>query len=30
LPKDVSWVDATEDKRQDFTDHADLEWSLTR
>jgi nitrite reductase/ring-hydroxylating ferredoxin subunit len=30
LPKDVSWVEATEDKRKAFTEHADLDWSLTR
>jgi len=30
LPKDVDWVAATEDKRKAFTEHADLDWSLTR
>jgi phthalate 4,5-dioxygenase oxygenase subunit len=30
LPKGVSWVEATEDKRKAFTEHADLVWSLTR
>jgi phenylpropionate dioxygenase-like ring-hydroxylating dioxygenase large terminal subunit len=30
LAKDVSWVEATEAKRTAFTEHADLDWSLTR
>jgi phthalate 4,5-dioxygenase len=30
LPKGVNWVEATEDKRKAFTEHADLDWSLTR
>jgi phenylpropionate dioxygenase-like ring-hydroxylating dioxygenase large terminal subunit len=30
LPKSVNWVEATEEKRTAFTDHADLDWSLTR
>jgi phthalate 4,5-dioxygenase oxygenase subunit len=30
LPEGVSWVDATEEKRKAFTEHADLDWSLTR
>jgi phenylpropionate dioxygenase-like ring-hydroxylating dioxygenase large terminal subunit len=30
LPKDANWVAATEEKRKAFTEHADLDWSLTR
>ena len=30
LPKGSNWVEATEDKRKAFTEHADLDWSLTR
>jgi phthalate 4,5-dioxygenase len=30
LPEGTNWVDATEEKRKAFTDHADLDWSLTR
>jgi phthalate 4,5-dioxygenase len=30
LPKSVGWVEATEAKRTAFTEHADLDWELTR
>jgi hypothetical protein len=30
LPKGENWVQATEAKRVAFTEHADLDWSLTR
>ena len=30
LTVDVNWVDATEEKRKAFTEHSDLDWSLTR
>jgi phenylpropionate dioxygenase-like ring-hydroxylating dioxygenase large terminal subunit len=30
LPKGTNWVEATEDKRKAFTEHADLDWNLTR
>jgi phthalate 4,5-dioxygenase oxygenase subunit len=30
LPKNVNWVEATEEKRKAFTEHSDLDWSLTR
>lgn len=30
LAKDANWVPATEEKRKAVTEHADLDWSLTR